>query len=431
MLPSYPRLLQSVLIIGQTDYLLKPVANLLGRAGFDVSVLYQGDTLRPSSYMHSLHISKNDEVFFADIKNVLNQKFNLIVLTDDLVIDRILRSPLPDEIKTAVLPVNAKQYWGHLCSKNSLSQYLQKSKVLQPSFTISKTKSDLERMALALGFPLLLKVDFSGGGTGVFECANLEEVRVAKLPPDCFPLLLQKKIPGPVIDLSGFFYQGKLIHFSYSEFLNVERTSFSPSVVRKYSTRQSIDPKIADELNELGAALGLNGFANISCILSSEDGVRYYFEADVRPNVWVNFPYYLEDDPAKALNCFFTTQKIIPTKNTSLDGAVTEEIIPYIFRLSFLAILFNKYRVRNYCQEYSIAEVGRYIFGLIKSEFVQIQAVSIRAYKVLKQWLYHQPVHLIETTLIVYVHPRLPSNLAIQLTHYYKKLKVLGRRKGW
>jgi hypothetical protein len=295
--------------------------------------------------------------------------------------------------------------------------------VSQPSFTISKSKSDLENDALALGFPVLLKIDFSGGGSGVFECGNLEEVREAKLPQDCFPLLLQKKISGPVIDLSGFFYQGKLIHFSYSEFVNIKSTSFSPSVVRKYSTRQSIDLKITDELNELGAVLGLDGFTNISCILSSEDGKRYYFEVDVRPNVWVNFPYYLGDDPAKVLNAFFQSGRLMLLTNFLSDQKVTQLQMPYMFRLPLLAIVLNKYDVWRYSKEYSLEEIGRYLMSLIKVKILQWKVGTSRRYLALKQRFYHRPIYLTEMALAAYVIPRLPKRVAAQLTACYKKIR--------
>jgi hypothetical protein len=415
MLPSFPKLSQSALVIGQTDYLLRPVSYLLDRSGFDVSVLYRGDSLHIYSSIQALCISKSDEMLMTDIQSMLDQKFDLIVLADDLITDKILKSHLPDAMKSALFPVNSKQYWVHLCSKNALSEYLQDSNVIQPPFIISKNPSDLEQDALALGFPLLLKIDFSGGGTGVFECDNLEEVRAVKLPPNSFPLLLQQKIPGPVIDLSGFFYQGNIIHFSYAQFLYVDRPSFGPSEVRQYLTRHSIDPSIVDELNELGRALGLNGFVNISCIHSTEDGKRYYFEADVRPNVWVNFPYYLNDDPAKVFNAFFQSGKTMSLANFPSDGTVTQLQMPYMFRLSFLAIVLNKYDVWRYSKEYPLEEIGRCLMGLIKIQILQWNRGVSRSYQMLKQQLYHRPIYLTEMALIKHVKPKLPKRLATQL----------------
>ena len=425
MLPSFPKFSQSALIIGQTDYLIRPVAYLLDRTGFDVSVLYRGDSLHIYSSIQALCISKSDEMLMTDIQSMLDQKFDLIVLADDLITDKILKSYLPDAMKSALFPVNSKQYWAYLCSKNALSEYLQHSNVLQPPFAISKTPSDLERDALALGFPLLLKIDFSGGGTGVFECANCEEVRAVKLPPNSFPLLLQQKIPGPVIDLSGFFYQGNIIHFSYAQFLYFDRPSFSPSVVRQYLTRHSIDPSIVDELNELGRALGLNGFVNINCILSIQDGKRYYFEADVRPNVWVNFPYYLNDDPAKALNAFFQSGKLMSLANFPSDGKLTQLQMPYMFRLPFLAIILNKYGVWRYSKEYPLEEIGRYLMDLIKIQILQWNRGVSRIYQVLKQSLYHRPIYLTEMALMKYVKPKLPKRLSTRLTSLYKKLRTM------
>lgn len=429
MLPFYPKLSKSALIIGQTDYLLRPVANLLDRAGFDICVVYRGSSLPIFSPVHMLHIAKDDETLLRDIESALDHHFDLIVLTDDLTIFAILHSHLSDQIKNRILPVTSKSYWGHLCSKNELSSYLKKSNVLQPHFLVSQSEQELEKDALALDFPLLLKIDFSGGGTGVFECANLEQVRTAKLPTDSFPLLLQKKILGPVIDLSGFFYQGQVIHFSYAKFLHFQKPTFQPSIVRLYSTRQSIDSQIEEELNDLGRALGLHGFVNISCILSEEDDRRYYFEADVRPNTWVNFPYYLNDDPAKAINYFFKTKEVLSAKEPLHKGGINDLQIPYIFRLSFLEIASNKYLVWKYTQEYSLGEIGLYFIGLVHLKILRWRLSGLRMLQALKRHLYHRPIYLMEATLIRCVIPMLPNEIATKLAATYKRLRAMGRSK--
>lgn len=427
MLPFYPKLSKAALIIGQTDYLLRPVAKLLDRAGFEVSVIYRGDSLKLFSKVNLLCISKSHEALMKDIQNILHQNFDLVILTDDLMIAAILHSNLPEEIKARILPVTSSAYWSHLCSKNALSTYLEKSKVLQPQFSISQSRQDLEKDALVLGFPLLLKIDFSGGGAGVFECANLEQVRATVLPPNCFPLLLQKKICGAVIDHSGFFYQGQLIHYSYAQFVSCNSFTFTPSVVRLYSARHTVDLSIVDELNKLGRTLGLHGFANISCIRSDEDGKYYYFEADVRPNVWVNFPYYLNDDPAKAINHFFMTNEIWLGEARTHKGSIHQLQIPYVFRLSFLEISSNKYRVWKYMQEYSLGEISFYFAGLAHSQIMRWRLSALRMLQVLKQRLYHRPIYLMEANIIKHVIPVLPNKIATKLAAIYKRLRAMGR----
>jgi hypothetical protein len=429
MLPSYSRLSQSALIIGQTSHLLKPVANLLDRTGFDVSVIYRGNSLRLFSAVKELRVSNSEASFLEDIKGILNQHFDLIVLTDDLTISNIVHSHLPEQIKAKILPVISKSYWAHLGSKNALSSYLQNSRVLQPQFVIAQSQQDLERAALALGFPLLLKIDFSGGGTGVFECANVEQVYAAPLPTDCFPLLLQKKIVGAVIDLSGFFYQGHMIHYSYSEFMH-HANAFSPSVIRRFVIRQATDPLIVDELNMLGRALGLNGFVNISCIFSNEDGKRYYFEADVRPNAWVNFPFYLNDDPAKVLNTLFQAGAVLSIPNYPTNLLHDSIQIPYVFRLSVWEILINKYGVWRFCKEYSLVEIWQYCISLAQSHAIRGKENATQKYQAYKHRFYHRPLYLVEMGLITYVLPRLPKQLAVKLTLCYKKLRSVGRAKN-
>ena len=427
MLPRYPRLHQQALVIGKTHYLVLPIAYLLARAGFDVHILFNGSHLHFKKIQAKVNCVLDDHIFTSMIEECQKQNFDIIILADDLTIAHILRSDLSSLTKQKVLPVVSANYWGHLCSKNGLAQYLHNSQILQPSFMIANSVTELEYKAQSLGFPLLLKINFSGGGTGVYECINLEQVLKAPLPPNSFPLLLQKKISGPVIDLSGFFYQGRLVHFSYAKFLSVKGRVFSPSVLRQYRNRDLIDPQIQVELSELGRVLGLNGFVNISCIHSLNDDLRYYFEADVRPNAWVNFPYYLGDDPAREIHEFFQYGK------TVLDLKINRNLvecleIPYISRMPFLAIMRNQYGVWKYCKEYTAIEIIQYCIGLGKDTlFIKIDQCK-NSCKNLVKWIYHRPIYFAESIFMHRLKPHLPKEWVARAGALYKSFRRVDRK---
>jgi len=46
--------------------------------------------------------------------------------------------------------------------------------------------------------------------------------------------LVQKKIEGTELDLSGFYREGKLIYFTHSKIEKVSQNKFGPSLLRTY-----------------------------------------------------------------------------------------------------------------------------------------------------------------------------------------------------
>lgn len=62
---------------------------------------------------------------------------------------------------------------------------------------------------------------------------------------------------------------------------------FGASSLRKYYQTSVVDKEIFLEVQQLGKALGADGFTNISCIQSVDGGGRYVIEADMRANAWI------------------------------------------------------------------------------------------------------------------------------------------------
>ena len=74
--------------------------------------------------------------------------------------------------------------------------------------------------------------------------------------------------------------------------------------------------------------------------------------------------------------------------NFPSDGTVTQLQMPYMFRLSFLAIVLNKYDVWRYSKEYPLEEIGRCLMGVIKIQILQWNRGVSRSYQMLKQQLH-------------------------------------------
>lgn len=270
------------------------------------------------------------------------QDYDVVILGGDDCIAEILDSDLTDEIKLKLLPVQATENFIHLYSKCGLSKVLQGSSVPTPAFAICNGPDELITAADQVGYPLFMKVDRSGGGDDVYECQSAQELmhKALNLP---YPLLLQKKIAGKTVDLTSFYQNGKLVSFSYALFHKSIRGKFGPSSVRRYTQIGALPAQICKELNALGQILGANGFANVTCIECASTGKRYYIEADMRPNVWVDYGKYVGNDAAAYFKDYFEDGMVmseLPKVNSQLP---ISRLVPFVARLSIGEILFNRY----------------------------------------------------------------------------------------
>lgn len=65
----------------------------------------------------------------------------------------------------------------HIYSKIRLSQLLSTTNIRTPPFAIAHNLDEAAHHANSLGFPIIVKIDASSGGFGVFECQSLSELR--------------------------------------------------------------------------------------------------------------------------------------------------------------------------------------------------------------------------------------------------------------
>lgn len=371
------------LVVGQAFFHLMPIPALLNRAGFSVDVLSTSPSMRGVKSIDNNVLANDDNELLVLANAMVKTDYQLIVIADDATLNAIVNSNLSITEKLALLPVVGTDHISHIASKIGLSRVLKNSGISTPDFVVAQP-NELMDAALDLGFPILVKIDFSGAGEGVFECGNQGELR--KLARQSFdhPLLVQRKIAGRMLDLSGFFQNGKLIYFSYSEALAFANGLFSPSKLRKYRTVNLINPEIVDELNQLGNALGAHGFVNISCIESESDQRRYYFEADMRPNVWIEHAKYYGDDPASRIRDYFLSGTVSPQ---ATDAPPRESILlPYLPRMTTVEILFNRHRCRQYFDDHTEYHLRRWLIKNRIKKFI-VSSIKPRVAPGVWQWL--------------------------------------------
>lgn len=297
-------------------------------------------------------------------KLIESHHYDLVVPCSDHELKIIRDSNLPESLKLKLLPVIHRIFFKHLCSKIELSKLLKKNQILSPAFKVVEKFEDIKFLAEKLRYPVLLKIDYSGGGAGTFKLNRSSDISNIPNTFKVEKLFLQKYIEGRLLDISGFYQHGKLIHFSFSESLERSMNPFGPSIARIFNQDAQSNRKLIRELSSIGHALGLHGFTNVGCIESKQDGKYYYFEVDVRPNDWINYSSYFGDDPADRIKDYFN--KKIFLKTLKLMKNTNER---YLFanpsRLNFYQLMINKYDWITYSSFYSLSmhKLSLFIFN--------------------------------------------------------------------
>lgn len=336
------------LLIGQNYELTLAALPLLKRSNFEVDLIAISSEAIQSDLLRRVH-SLDSINLLAKLLLSLSAgvEYDVVVVGDDVTLLDILKLNISDDVKTKFLPIASLDKAGHLYSKIGLSKLLQESKVNTPIYGVAEGFDELLSCSNKIGYPLMLKIDSSGGGAGVFECHSDVDVLSHKEELS-YPILIQKLVEGDTLDLSAFYQNGELVHFTYSKFEKVIGGKYGPSSLRRYWQLACVESSVFEELRVLGKTLGADGFVNVTAIDSVCDSKRYYFEADMRPNVWVDYGKFIGNDAAIALRDYFSIGKPLtcpqPFNTVFSDSA----LIPYLPRLTLSEVFLNKYDCWSY-----------------------------------------------------------------------------------
>lgn len=269
------------------------IPELFKRAGCTVEVMCGSNSwLIKNKYWDKWHKidNKNSEIYTLTLeKLVCEQNYDWVVLTDDECI-RVLSERITDPVLfQKILPMQKNEHKIFLGSKFGFSKICQKYNIPSPAFVIYDGSADLLVATKHLCYPILLKVDKSGGGNGVFLAQDaLELLRLFNelSVEQKNNLVFQEYIVGDNISVEALFKNGKIIGFASSKILHNVQGEFSVSRVREFTSAHAVTPI----LSQLAEVLGLNGFASITFIRSNETETFYLIEADLRPHGW----FYLD-----------------------------------------------------------------------------------------------------------------------------------------
>jgi ATP-grasp domain len=359
------------------------ILHLLSRAGFSVDIVTTSRYLRLSRFARTVHSVTSDKALAPsayDVVRIREKPYDWVIATDDLTLRALAQDWAPGT-QLKFLPSTTPENLAHLCSKIGLSRVLSAGGIRTPPFRIAQNHEEAIEAASAIGYPVMLKVDFSGGGEGVHECAQEADIVALRHLFSEQPLLVQKKIEGTVLDLSAIYFEGELVHFTYSTY---ERTSkrFGISVVRTYYPLTLVDDEIFAELSALGNVLGASGFVNIACI-EGTDGVRHYIEADMRPNTWADFSRFFGEDAAPRIrNWFCSHARLTKASAVRLGARQAPLTIPYFLRLDTWELLTNRYAVWRFIPLADARLVRRLLLVKFLSFVLATRTVSFALLKI-------------------------------------------------
>jgi len=299
--------MRTALLYGNCRFLMAPVPALLSRAGFDVSVVSSDEKLKEHPCVkHFFHAKAVRDVALI-VLDQLRNSYDLVIPCDEACGKVILNSYLSVSEKLKLLPVIDDYYFSHLYSKIGLSIFFQKYGIRTPLFLVANNHAEAVKAAYTLGFPVLLKIDYSAGGRGVFECTSLKSLSILNQLP--FPILVQKKIDGKIISGGALFLQTSLIYFECGECMLADPHPRGPTIIKRYHPEIHENPLLQKEIIALGKILGANGFVNFTAI-QTEGNERYYFEADMRPNKWIDYGKHYAEDASTAIKKYFDCGEI-------------------------------------------------------------------------------------------------------------------------
>jgi hypothetical protein len=350
---------EALLIGGYWPGLMMTTLGLLTRAGFSADVISTHASFKRNRAIRNYFLAEKDDLLWKIAAEKIKKKYALVVIVDDPTLGKILHSDLSPKEKLALLPVVSDKHFSHIFSKVGLSLVFKRHGLLTPDFRIADNEHELKNAIRELGYRVFIKLDSSSGGAGVFESACKDGYENLANKIKTYPVVVQKKISGIEVSMEAFYQNTRLIHFAYST-QEKYKYKFGPTLVRRYVQLSKLEEKVFADLGLLGTVLGAHGFVNISSIRSDLDGELYFFEADMRPNLWIDHPRYFGDDPARAIHRYFATGQTLKTPCPVNSGYPEDVLLSHALRAGLSDVVLNRHQVWRHLPENFVYMTWRY-----------------------------------------------------------------------
>lgn len=279
---------------------------VLKKAGLNVTLMSSRKSRRyvGSYYDRWMESSGRAHLIIRQIAEILRKDpdiFDFVVLGDDALLRDLADARLDPGLKTRIGPIGNAEYLGVLGSKAESTRFCDKHGILTPVFKVCKNFDEAEPAAGAIGYPLMVKIDRSGGGEGVFECHGAADIRRLYDRLRNHTFVVEKFIAGELISIEPLFINAHLVAYGYAR-MTITHGSTGVSMRRQFKPC----PAIRETLETIGKKLNLNGFCNISLIYEPESGRHYLIELDLRPNAWVAYARFAGIDFSNAIRKYQT-----------------------------------------------------------------------------------------------------------------------------
>lgn len=289
---------KSVLII---DYMgfdsCAEVPYLFSQAGYDVVILCDNKSWLASGSFFETKIvleSKIPDLFVRQVVHLVQKSdYDHICMVDDVAIRIMNEYVTDDNLARKILPITKLEHRKFLGSKIAFSKFCKEHHFLTPDFEVYENIRTID-------FPVLLKVDHSQGGKGVFYCDD--EITFNKFAQP--GMVIQKYIKGELIGIEAYFHQGRLIASACSQVQKNVGGEFSISSERLYNRNVELE----ETIRKFGETLGAHGFASISFVQEYGTGKYFIFEFDSRTNAWLRLAQYVGVDFSQAIQVQETKQ---------------------------------------------------------------------------------------------------------------------------
>ncbi len=218
-------------------------------------------------------------------------KYDWIIPGDDIAV-RLLNERITDEtLFYKVMPLTKMENREVLGSKAGFVTVCNKYGIKTPKQLVYDGVQPLEEIGNYIGYPLIVKVDESEGGYGVFKCRDLQELTATLKDVPLKNLVLQQMIAGEDINTEALYKDGVLMVYNYSRTTTVMK-DFGVSTRRLFEDNNDLDAV----LEQMGRDIGLNGFGNIVFMRDTQTGEYYLIEIDMRPNSWMYYGRFTGND---------------------------------------------------------------------------------------------------------------------------------------
>lgn len=305
---------------------------LFTKAGCTVEVFCTADSwLLKGSYTTVWHKTeaKDPKSYAKELVGLLStHSFDWIVLTNDYALRAINDHVTDDELALRILPISNAKNRPLIGSKAALSTLSALHHISTPPFVVYTSDTDIEQAVDTVGLPLLLKIDRSGGGRGLFFCTDKQMVYKAistLTKEELHNLVLQKYIVGTNVAVEALYRKGELLAYSHATIHKNAIDEFGVSISRIYSPA----PEMRALLREIGKVLSFDGFCSYTFMREKNTGTHFLVEADLRTHAWFMLSQNAGVDFSKAIRTY-----LLPTNAQILEQSSEhpQVLIRHFFR---------------------------------------------------------------------------------------------------